>query len=59
MGFDLLRCRFLNPKLGAVASGGEDSDEHIGRHALGIAVSDGGMGELSGLNDLGERNGEV
>ncbi len=26
----LLGCRFLDPKLGTVACGGEDSDEHIG-----------------------------
>ena len=31
-GLKLLGCRFLGQELCAVAGGGEDSDEHVGRH---------------------------
>ena len=53
--------------------GGEDSNEHVGRYDLGVSVGNSddsgsrrarmfrnlGMGEASGLNDLGKRNGEI
>ena len=71
--FNQLSRRFLDSELGAVAGGGEDSDEDIGRHAPRVAIRDGrdagsgractfgdvGMRVPSGLDDLGERNGQV